>query len=53
MNETATHSLTCQDRPLPRGVRKERNWTCSCGQRFYGYDASVKREHKAHAEAAR
>ena len=53
MTNTEMHTLTCNDAPLIRGARKERNWSCTCGKRFFGYDATAKREHKAHRDEAR
>lgn len=47
-NGTVTHSLNCDDQPLPKGMRRERNWSCTCGQKFFGYDGAVRKEFSAH-----
>lgn len=49
MTTTNSHKLKCDDAPLPRGVRKERSWSCSCGEwKTFGFDAPSKRAHKEH-----
>lgn len=47
------HRLKCDGEPLRAGVRKERPCSCSCGEKFYGYDATVGRAYRDHVSRAR
>lgn len=47
-----THVLSCDGRPLPRGTREQRPWSCSCGRWRVpaAYDAAARRSHHDHVE---
>ena len=48
---TARHELVCDDPPLPKGAKRERQWRCACGVKFFGYDAPVRRAYRSHLES--
>jgi hypothetical protein len=53
MTTTAAHELKCLDADLPKGVRMERHWVCTCGAwSAFGFDSSVFKGHRAHRKEA-